>query len=36
MLKCVLLDQMTDGWQAVFSSEVGVDALLYRSATDGL
>ena len=28
MLKCVLLDQLTDGWQQGFSDEAGLDELL--------
>lgn len=31
MLKCVLLDQLADGWQQEFSDKVGLDELLHRS-----
>lgn len=34
MLKCVLLDQLTDGWQHELSDEAGLDELLRRHVTD--
>lgn len=35
MLKCVLLDQLTDGWQQDFSDEMGIDKLLYGGVYGG-
>lgn len=35
MLKCVLLDQLTDGWQQDFSDEMGIDELLYGGVYGG-
>lgn len=35
MLKCVLLDQLTDGWQQDFSDEMGLDDLLYGGIYGG-
>lgn len=35
MMKCMLLDQLADGWQKKFSSKTGLDELL-SSAIDGL
>lgn len=36
MLKCVLLDQLTDGWQPEFADERGLDELLRCHAADEL